>query len=200
MTDDRTHGLQVEHPDVVSLRTYYRNARQGDVGQISISLRVNGQYRPIVVNRGTHTGRPNEVLAGNHTLMGARELGWPTIAAVYVDVDDDAATRIVLADNRTADLGTYDDRALTVMLRDLGGELEGTGFGGDDLDDLLRNLEAGLNLDDLAVTEDIGPTDSWPTIAFRCPPAVHGKFLDLVNDEHDGDYADALASLLGVEA
>ncbi|WP_233717036.1 hypothetical protein [Mycolicibacterium vinylchloridicum] len=38
-----------------------------------------GQYRTIVVNKGTLTGRPNEVLAGDHTLMAASQarLGAP---------------------------------------------------------------------------------------------------------------------------
>ncbi|MDX3097732.1 hypothetical protein PV417_24845 [Streptomyces sp. ME19-03-3] len=40
------------------------NPRTGDVDAIAESLRVNGRYKAIVVNRGTHTGRPNEVLAG----------------------------------------------------------------------------------------------------------------------------------------
>lgn len=59
---------------VGELRTFHKNPRKGDVEAIAGSLRVNNQYRPIVVNRGTHTGRPNEVLAGNHTLMAARSL------------------------------------------------------------------------------------------------------------------------------
>lgn len=56
------------------LHTHHKNPRRGDVQAIADSLRVNGQFRPIVVNRGTHTGRPMEVLAGNHTLMAARDL------------------------------------------------------------------------------------------------------------------------------
>jgi hypothetical protein len=44
---------------------YVRNPRQGDVGAIVTSLERHGQYRPIVVNVGRLTGRPNEVLAGN---------------------------------------------------------------------------------------------------------------------------------------
>jgi ParB-like chromosome segregation protein Spo0J len=64
------------------LRTYQRNPRQCDPTAIARSLAVNGQYRPIVVNKGTYTGRPNEVLAGNHTLIAARDLGWEHIAVV----------------------------------------------------------------------------------------------------------------------
>lgn len=134
------HDLATVQGHVAHLHTFHRNARQGDIGAIAVSLKVNGQYRPIVVNRGTHTGRPNEVLAGNHTLMAARELGWPTVAAVFVDVDDDQCTRIVLADNRTADLGTYDEAALVDLIRSLDGEYAGSGYDGDDLDDLIRDL------------------------------------------------------------
>jgi len=135
------HNLETVQAHVADLHTYHRNARQGDIGAISVSLATNGQYRPIVVNRGTHTGRPMEVLAGNHTLMAARELGWPTLAAVIVDVDEHAATRIVLADNRTADLGSYDETLLVDLIQSLDGEYAGSGYDGDDLDELL----AGLN-------------------------------------------------------
>src|SRR5262249_21972971 len=52
-----------------SVRGYARNPRRGDLAAIKRSLEVNGQYRPIVVNR-----RTGEVLAGNHTWLAAREL------------------------------------------------------------------------------------------------------------------------------
>ncbi|MCX5206110.1 ParB N-terminal domain-containing protein [Streptomyces sp. NBC_00237] len=66
---------------------YHRNPRPGDLGAICSSLSTNGQYRPIVVNKGTLTGRANEVLAGKHTLKAARHLGWEQIAVTWLDVD-----------------------------------------------------------------------------------------------------------------
>jgi hypothetical protein len=138
-----THALAVTSAAVSELRTYHQNPRQGDVSAIRESLRVNGQYRPIVVNRGTYTGRPSEVLAGNHTLLAARDEGWSEIAACWVDVDDDQAKRIVLADNRTADLGDYDEQALAGLLDGLP-DLEGTGYTDEDLAALLdRDETAG---------------------------------------------------------
>lgn len=138
----QTHALAVTTEQVSELRTYHQNPRQGDVKAIRESLRVNGQYRPIVVNRGTHTGRANEVLAGNHTLMAARDEGWTNIAVCWIDVDDDQATRIVLADNRTADLGDYDQQSLADLLDGLP-TLEGTGYTDDDLATLLGGDEPG---------------------------------------------------------
>ena len=125
---------------VDGLKPYHRNPRQGDIGAIVQSLEHHGQYRPIVVN-----SRTQEVLAGNHTLAAARELGWQEIAATFVDVDEDQAARIVLVDNRANDLATYDADALTDLLKELALEeegLSGTGFDGDDLDDMLAELGA----------------------------------------------------------
>lgn len=42
---------------LADLRPYHANPRRGDVAQIARSLSRTGQYRPIVVNAGTKTGR-----------------------------------------------------------------------------------------------------------------------------------------------
>lgn len=117
------------------------NARRGDIELIAESLEVNGQYKPIVVNVGTHTERALEVLAGNHTVEAARSLGWTHVDAVLVDVDRESALRIALVDNRSNDLASYDDSALIALLRELDGELKGTGFDDDEIARLLANLE-----------------------------------------------------------
>ena len=121
---------------VDSLTPYERNPRRGDLKGIKESLRRHGQYRPIVVNRGSLTGRPDEVLAGNHTLEAARSLGWSEVAATFVDVDDDTAKRIVLVDNRSNDVAGYDDAVLIDLLQSLP-DFEGTGYDLAALDELL---------------------------------------------------------------
>lgn len=117
---------------VESLQIYPGNARQGDIGMLTESLAVNGQYRPIVVNRPT-----GQILVGNHTYAAAVALGWPEIAVTYIDVDEAEARRIVLIDNRTSDLATYDDSRLLDLLTSLSADLKGTGYTPDDLDELL---------------------------------------------------------------
>ncbi|MET9410227.1 ParB N-terminal domain-containing protein [Streptomyces sp. NPDC002935] len=118
------------------LTEYYRNPRTGDVDAIAESLRVNGQYKAIVVNRGSHTGRSNEILAGNHTWAAARQLGWQQIAATFIDVADEDAARIVVVDNRTSDLAGYDSDLLADILEELP-DLDGTGYDQNALDKLL---------------------------------------------------------------
>ena len=131
--------LAYEKLPVDSLSTFDGNPRQGSVEQIAKSLEKHGQYRPIVVNLGSETGRGREVLAGNHTLLAARALGWSHVDACLVDVDDATAKSIVAADNKLADLGGYDDLALFTLLDSLD-DLAGTGYGVSDLEKLRQDL------------------------------------------------------------
>jgi hypothetical protein len=132
------------------LALYHRNPRLGNVSIIEGSLRAHGQYRPVVVNRGTFTGRANEVLAGNHTVKAFRNLQatepddprWRSIDAYVIDVDDDKAARIVLVDNRSAEVGGFDQEVLADLLDGLPG-LDGTGYTDADLAELLTGLDVG---------------------------------------------------------
>lgn len=120
--------------NISELKQRKKNARRGDVSLIKESLEVNGQYRPIVVNKKT-----GEVLAGNHTLRAAKLLGWEKIAATYVEADEDQAARIVLIDNRANDVADYDDLLLSALLKEFG-DLAGTGYTEKDLNELLQSL------------------------------------------------------------
>lgn len=136
---------------------------------IAESLKARGQYRAIVVNLGRLTGRPLEVLAGNHTLLAAREIGWESIDATTVDVDDAEAARIVAADNRLADLGGYDDADLIEVL-ETAGELVGTGYSEIDLAALRAAMDEPLSLTD---------PDEVPDIPKSVPVSVLGDVWQL---------------------
>lgn len=181
------------------LNPYHRNPRNGDIPAIAKSLTVNGQYKAIVVNRGTHTGRPNEILAGNHTYAAAVELGWDRIAVTWADVDDEAAARIVIVDNRTSDLAGYDTTLLAEILAELP-SLDGTGYDQDALDELLD--DSGLP-EPIALPSDGAGTGAaatvdylqwgylqWSTTRVRITSeevetlnAVYGKFVDDTNSD-----------------
>lgn len=163
MSGRPTYDLATRPTDITELRPHPRNPRNGDTHAIAASLQVNGQYRPIVVARG------GVILAGNHTYAAAMELGWEKVAAVHLDVDPDSpeAHRIMLADNRTADLGQYDEGLLLDLLRGLP-ELDGTGYLRADLDHLMELLDdpPPINVDG----EPLDPTLLWPRIAARINP------------------------------
>ena len=115
-----------------------RNPRQGDVGAIHQSIAANGFYGHIVAQRSS-----GHILAGSHRWIAAKQAGAKRIPVTWVDVDDDHALRILLADNRTNDLASYDDTSLAQLLVEIQeavGDLAGTGYDGDDLDELLADL------------------------------------------------------------
>lgn len=191
------HDLTPHDLPLADLTLLPGNPRQGDIGAVSESMRVNGVYQPIIVNKGTKTGRPNEIIAGNHRAQAAKALGHETIPAIVLDLTDEEAKRIALADNRTSDLADYDNGALLLMLQDLP-DLAGTGYDGDDLDDLLADLtpkekEALTDVDD-APSEPKTPI-TRPGDVFNLGPhrLIIGDGTDplVLEKLMDGEQADA---------
>lgn len=120
----------VEVP-IDSVKPYRKNPRVGNLDAIRESIRENGIFRPIVVQKST-----GEILGGNHTWKAAKAEGMDSIPVVYVDVDDERAKRIVLADNRTNDLSTYNSEVLADILGSLPSPV-GTGYDDEAVKDLL---------------------------------------------------------------
>jgi ParB-like chromosome segregation protein Spo0J len=122
-----------------SVQPHPRNVRHGDVGAMCVQLRTHGQYRPAVVQKST-----GNICAGSHMWRAAKLMGSTRLAVLVKDMDDDQAEKLMLGDNRQADLGTYDQDALEVLLREhhARGTLEGTGYDGNDLDDLAAQNRA----------------------------------------------------------
>lgn len=146
--------LKAEAFSIDDLHPFHANPRIGEIDEIVASLKKHGQYRTIVVNKGTLTGRPLEILAGNHTWAAMKKLGWKTIDATVIDVDEKKAASIVLADNRIADLGTYDNKILEELLKSLD-DLTGTGWTTNDLLDLSSDEPVMLtDPDDCPIIEE----------------------------------------------
>lgn len=181
------------------LALYHRNANLGNVPAITASLRAHGQYKPVTVNRGTYTGRPNEVLVGNHTVKAIRGLlaeepddpRWRQVLANMIDVDDDEAARIVLDDNKSAQDGFgYDQELLADLLGGLP-SLEGTLFTQAEYSDLLASLEEALPdaLDPAGLGDDNAPTPQPRT-------GDDGIIASTDIDTQAGSYVDASTRLV----
>ena len=114
-----------------SIETHPRNPRRGNLDAIARSLDAFGQTKTIAVQNST-----GYVVAGNHTRLAALErLGWTHVAAVRQSFSDAEAIDYLLSDNRSSDLGTYDDDGLLALLDESAqrGTLELTGYVADDL-------------------------------------------------------------------
>ena len=133
------------------------NPRKGDVEAVAASLARFGQRKPIVVRSSDRT-----IVAGNHTWQAAQSLGWSEIAVVLVDDDNATAQAFALADNRTAELGSYDEGLLLDLIRSVGEAdpslLLDTGWSPEAVAELADRIDPGL--------PDVPPPDEAPE-----PPA-----------------------------
>jgi DNA modification methylase len=121
-----------------TLKKHPRNVNRGDLVAIEGSIAENGFYGAIVAQRST-----GHILAGNHRFDAAVAAGMANVPVTWVDVDDDRALRILLADNRTTRLGHDDQEALAALLQEILTDtdtLAGTGFDEAALDALLAEV------------------------------------------------------------
>lgn len=117
--------LETRDVPLTALTKYPGNAKRGRVEEIRASVRRHGQYRSLVVR---FEGDKLTILAGNHTFDAITAEGHDAARCEIVECDDDTARRINIADNRTADIGEYDDDALAAELALLDGDYDGTGY------------------------------------------------------------------------
>jgi len=128
------HSLESLAIDIDKLSFLEGNPRKGDIEAVAKSYKQFGQRKPIVATKDY------VVIAGNHQLAAARQLGWDRIAVVITDDDELTAKAFALADNRTAELGSYDDDLLADLLSEVSSVpelMDSTGFSEDDLFDLI---------------------------------------------------------------
>ena len=133
---------RIEHWPMDKLLPYARNARQHSdeqIAQIAASIAEFGFVNPIL------TGADGVLVAGHGRLAAARKLGLSTVPVVVLDHLTPTQRRaLVLADNRLAELSTWDDALLRIeleALQDEGFDLDLTGFDADALAELLAGEE-----------------------------------------------------------
>lgn len=132
MTVPKTLADTAELVAVDTLTVHPDNPRRGNIDRIAESVRRNGFYGALIVQTSTR-----RIVAGNHRYLAARKLGYTHLPVMYVDVDDPTAERILLADNRTGDLATYDTATLAELLTRFRADPAGTAWSAGDIDRLV---------------------------------------------------------------
>lgn len=122
MTVPQLLDQEIVEVKLADLKPHPENPRVGDIAAIVASMERSGFYGVFIVQRSTMF-----VLAGAHRLQAMIERGEKKGLACILDVDDQTAREILLGDNRTHDLGAYDDAALAASLAKIE-DLTGTGF------------------------------------------------------------------------
>lgn len=176
------HDLQVTMVPTESLQQHPDNANSSDMNALEESIEVNGFYSPIIVQRST-----GYILAGNHRWLALLRKHAPEVPVIYLDVDDNRARKIMLADNRTTRLGHDDEGLVYELLNEIGqddGDITGTGY---DMDDYAR-LRALVD-EPMGDLEDI-VEDSMPLIpgVYEVQPVAgyDDKCFEIVVTKVDG--------------
>ncbi len=175
-TNSEEVGIKVPKPHPM-------NPRIGNVDAVAESLKEHGQFKPIVINK-----RTGFIAAGHHTWMAARKLAWDSIQVVYIDVDEKKHQKIMLADNKTSDMGTYDEKVLAEILAGMGDDLTGTGYTPVDLQDLIDSAGANADAVGASATDLRGLMDEMPDMEVRAKTKREQYEEGL---EDDDDYREA---------
>jgi DNA modification methylase len=135
--------MQIEHLALDSLIPYARNSRthsDEQVAQVAASIREFGFTNPVLIDG------EGGIIAGHGRVMAARRLGLSDIPCIRLAHLTEAQKRAyVIADNKLALNAGWDDEMLALEFKDLKGmgiDLELTGFGLGDIEELLAALDA----------------------------------------------------------
>jgi DNA modification methylase len=119
------------------LTPHPENPRKGNLDAIERSIAEHGFYGACVVQRST-----GHILAGNHRWEAAKREGLTAVPVIWVDVNNQRARQILLADNKVNDMAGYDEGALATILLDLraADALQGSQYTEEDLGKLLKSM------------------------------------------------------------
>lgn len=132
-----TINQEYELVPIDSIQPHPQNPRVGDVDAIRVSIQRNEFYGACIVQRST-----GYILAGSHRWKAAVAEGLDQIPVIWKDVEGAHAIRILLADNRTAEMGGYDHQLLDQLIEGLGEvEIEGSGWDLSELEAIERRRE-----------------------------------------------------------
>ena len=111
------------------LKPYDRNAKlhpQAQIDKLAASIQAFGFNNPVLVDKR------HEIIAGHGRVLAAKQLRLDTVPCVVLDhLSDEQKRAFMLADNRIAEQGGWDDDLLSMELSELksvGVDLELTGF------------------------------------------------------------------------
>lgn len=129
---------------VADISEHPRNPNRNEISRIVDSIESDGFYGTILVQKST-----GYIIAGNHRYRAAVAAGFKEVPVTYLDVDDDKALRILVKDNRLAELGHRDKDILGELLQEIKDStgLFGTGFDQDEFDRMIEESQNGWTSD-----------------------------------------------------
>ena len=130
--------MKIEQVKIESLSPYARNSRthsDGQGAQIAASIKAFGFTNPVLIDE---TG---SIIAGHGRVLAARKLGMADVPSIRLTHLTEAQKKAyVIADNKLALNAGWDDEMLAVELtdlKDMGFDLDLTGFSADELTEVM---------------------------------------------------------------
>ncbi|MFV2064846.1 MAG: DNA methyltransferase [Chloroflexota bacterium] len=188
-------SVVVEQAAVERLRPDPGNPRhisQNELEALQRSIREWGLVDPIIARR-----EDGSVIGGHQRLVAARRLGMGTVPVIWLDISTEQARLLSLALNKIS--GDWDEQLLARLLADLEAEIDIdvslSGFGEDEIGELLKSLDARERadqvesfelesaLEEAAKAPRTRPGDLWALGEHRLlcgdatDPAVVGRLL-----------------------
>jgi len=144
---------QYEIVPASELHCHSQNPREGDIGGIHVSIGAHKFYGALIVQRSSGT-----IIKGNHSFQAGVQKGIDRFPIFWIDCDDKEALEILLIDNRTSDLASYNNAALADLLQGLSndGGIQGTGYDQEALDNLLHDLSSDLGVIPIEKSDEDG--------------------------------------------
>ena len=122
--------LKIESLNTKDIKPYQNNPRNNDaaVEQVAKSIKEFGFKVPIIIDKN------NVIVAGHTRLKAAESLGIKKVPCVRADdLSDDQIKAFRLADNKVAEVATWDLQKLDLELADINIDMSAFGFVMDDL-------------------------------------------------------------------
>lgn len=117
------------------------NPRRGRVEKIVESIEVNGFFQHLLIQRHSDKQGGPRIIAGNHRWKAGHALGMERYPVEVIDCDDELGDRILIVDNRAAEVATWELRELVPELQRFE-SLTGTGFNDIELELMLAEINA----------------------------------------------------------
>jgi DNA modification methylase len=141
--------LKIIYKHISEIKPYANNPRQNDAGvdAVAASIKEFGFKVPVIIDAG------GEIIAGHTRIKAAEQLGLTKIPCVVADDLTEAQVKAFrIADNRVAELSTWDMDLLAVELQEIGEmdfDITLTGFGDVEIDDIMGNEPAEIIEDEI---------------------------------------------------
>lgn len=152
----KTASLKIEYRSLDSLVPYASNPRthsEEQIDQIAASIREFGFTNPIL------TDSKQGIIAGHGRLAAAKELGLEKVPCIDLShLTDEQKRAYIIADNKLALNGGWNDELLRLELTDLkelGANLELTGFDAMELADIMLGKDVEFKEFDESAADDV---------------------------------------------